>query len=173
MKAVLTTILFLSTALAMAQAPKTSAEGMKAIDFLAGTWKGTQKFNPMGGAAMEASVVNETKAVVGGRFFEEALAVDLNGKKSDTRHLTTYDPKSGTYKAWWFNDTRASATEFEGKLEGDKLSMVSKPVPGPGGAEVTLKVTYQKLPNDSFSYGLEMKQGENWVQLFVTVYARA
>ena len=169
MKPLLTLLAIVSTSLCFAQAPTKAAEAMKAVDFLSGTWKGTQKFNN----SMEATVRAETKLVVSGRFLEEALSVDLKGKKSDTRHLLTYDPKTSTYKAWWFNDTRPDATAFEGKLDGDKLILNSKPMPGPGGQEITLRVTYEKLAKDQLGYGLEMTQGEDWVQLFHTTYSRA
>lgn len=172
MKALMTLLLLVSASVSFAQTDPTPSEAIKALNFMTGTWKGVQKF-VTGGDPMEANVLDETKPVVSSRFLEEALSVDLKGKKSDTRHLMTYDPKSKTYKAWWFNDTRAGATEFEGTFDGTRLIMASKPIPGPGGREVILKVTYEKVAGDKLGYGLEMKQGEDWIKLFHTEYSRA
>lgn len=170
MKAFASILVLAVCALAGAQNPS-NADAMKSIGFLAGKWTGVQKFNT-GGAPMEAKVLNDTRVAVSGKFLEESLAVDLNGKKSDTVHLTTYDAKAGLYRAWWFNDTRSQATEFSGKLEGDKLVLTSNAFPGPGGQEVTLRVTYAKTA-DGFAYGLEMKRGEEWTALFETRYVKA
>lgn len=146
-----------------------AAEAMKALEFMKGSWVGTQEFNT-GAAAMVGDATNKIEEAIGGRYLEERLSTTLPGRKpTDTRHLVTFDPKSGTYRAWWFNDTSVAPQEFEGKLEGGKLVLTSKPT----ASGAVLRATYEAPAANKLTFKLEMKQGENWQLLFTSAYGKS
>lgn len=142
------------------------AEAIKNMSFLLGNWKGKQNFNnPQG--PMVATVEARIKMSIGDRFVEEAISgVVEGGRKFETRHFMSYDANTKKYKAWWFNDTSYGPQEYEGDMVGNKLVMSSK------GGRAELRVTYEKISDKELGYWLEMKQGEDWVQLFKTVYSK-
>lgn len=144
------------------------AEAIKNLAFMTGTWVGKQDFNT-GGDPMVGEATNHIEEAIGGRYIEEHLSTALPGRKpSDTRHFLTYDPKTSTFKAWWFNDTSVAPMELEGTLTGTKLELTSKPTAG--GA--VLKATYEGTGKDKLVYKLEMKQEDKWQLLFTTTYSR-
>jgi hypothetical protein len=136
---------------------------------LAGDWSGKQNFNTNGGPAMVGDAVDHIQMVVGGRFIEETLSTTLPGRKpTDTRHILTFDPKTGHYRAWWFNDTSVDPTVFEGSLTGNKLVLETAPA-GPR----LLRATYEKQSDSQFTWTLQMKAGDNWQELFHTTYTKS
>lgn len=145
------------------------AEALKQLDFMQGEWVGKQDFNVPGGEKMVGDATNSIKSIIGERYVEERLSTTLPGRApTDTRHITTYDPKSETFKSWWFNDTTVAPSEFEGKVDGKKLEMTSKP----SASGAVMRVTYQSAEAEKLVYKLEMKQGESWMLLFTTTYQR-
>lgn len=145
------------------------AEALKQLDFMKGEWIGKQDFNVPGGDKMVGDATNSIESIIGERYIEERLTTTLPGRATtDTRHITTYDPKSETFKSWWFNDTTVAPSEFEGKVAGKKLEMTSKP----SASGAVMRVTYQAPDAEKLIYKLEMKQGETWILLFTTAYQR-
>jgi len=148
-----------------------TGDGLKSVGFLMGDWNGKQNF-VTGGDPLVGDVVAKFQPAIGGRYIEESLSVTLPGRKpTDVRHFLGFDPKSGHYKAWWFNDTSNSPTEFEGTVAGSKLVMESKPAPG--GPGTVMRVTYELQKDGGLTYGLEMKMGTEWQSLFTTTYKKA
>lgn len=142
-------------------------EALKKLDFMIGSWVGKQDFNTQGGPAMVGEATNKIEEAIGGRYLEERLSTTLPGRKpTDTRHYISFDPKTNTYKAWWFNDTSVTPSEFEGTLEGTKLVMTSKPT----ASGAVLRVIYDGAGVDMLTLTLEMKQGEGWMRLFTSTY---
>lgn len=136
-----------------------------------GEWNGKQTFMTQG-APMTATVTATVHFAIGGRYLEEALISTVEGRKpTDTRHFTTYDPDSKTYRAWWFNDSSRGALEMEGAFEGNKLILTSKPTKM-GDSSTVLRATYEKISDSQFGYRLELKRPDSWLQLFETVYQR-
>lgn len=145
------------------------AEALKKLDFMRGNWVGKQNFNVPGGEKMVGDASNSIHAIIGERYIEESLSTTLAGRQpTDTRHITTYDPKTNTFKSWWFNDTTVAPSEFEGNVTGNKLEMTSKPT----ATGNVMRVTYESPEADKLIYKLEMKQGEGWMELFTTTYHR-
>lgn len=144
------------------------ADALKNLAFLKGNWEGKQDFNT-GGAPMVGAATNHIDDAIGERYLCEMLSTTLPGRKpSDTRHFISYDPKSSTYRAWWFTDTSVGPMEFEGTLTGQKLVLLNKPAPG--GRQ--LRATYESPVSNTLTYTLEMKDGDNWQRLFTTTYSK-
>jgi hypothetical protein len=170
MKKSLACLLFaLTAASALAQGHDLKTpEALQKLAFMKGNWVGKQDFNT-GGDPMVGDVTNMIEEVIGGHYFEEHLSTTLSGRKpTDTRHYITFDAKSQTFKAWWFNDTTVAPTEFEGNLTDKHLEMLSKP----NANGVVMRVTYDAPADNKLTYKLEMKQGNDWQLLFTTTYAR-
>lgn len=145
-----------------------AAEAMKGLAFMKGEWVGKQDFNT-GGSPMVGEATNRVEEAIGGRYLEERLSTVLPGRKpTDTRHLLTFDPKSGTYRAWWFNDTSVAPQEFEGKLEGGTLTLLSKPT----ATGAIMRATYRSPESNSLVFTLEMKVKEAWQLLFTSTYKK-
>jgi len=144
------------------------AEAMKGLAFMKGEWVGKQDFNT-GGAPMIGEATNRIEEAIGGRYLEERLSTTLPGRKpTDTRHLLTFDPKSGAYRAWWFNDTSVAPQEFEGKLEGGTLTLLSKPT----ASGAIMRATYRSPEPKTLVFKLEMKMNEDWQLLFTSTYKK-
>jgi len=174
MKTTLTILLFAISALTLAQGHDLPvADAMKNIAFMKGDWTGKQEFVTGDGNAMVGDATNKIEEAIGGRYLEERMATTLNGRKpSDTRHFITYDPKTSMYRAYWFNDSSVGAMELEGKLEGSKLVLLSKPTPTGNGQTSVFRATYESPSEKKLTYKLELKQGDNWQPLFTTTYSK-
>lgn len=145
---------------------------LKDVSFMKGTWKGQQNF-VTGGAPMVGEVALSIKEAIGGRYLEESSATTLPGRPaSDTRHLLTFDKKSGKYKAWWFNDSANGPMELEGSVSGTKLVLESKPVLTGNGQMSTFRATYRSVDADHLEFKLELKSGEEWQSLFTSTFSR-
>ncbi len=165
MKCLFSAFLAAAATLALAQHGTTPADALKGIGFLEGDWTGKQNFNNPS-APLVADIAYHAHFVVGGRYLEEVSNTTLPGRKpTDVRHFVGYDPKTETYRAWWFNDTAAGPTEFEGKLDGTKLVLQTT-----AASKATLKATYELKSPTELAYKLEMKQGDNWTELFHSTY---
>lgn len=173
MKTLSCALLFFSAAFAVAQGHDMKpADAMKQIAFVVGEWKGKQDFNT-GGAPMVGDIVLHASSVVGGRYIEEVLSTTLPGRKpTDSRHMLGFDPKSGKYKAWWYNDTNNVPTQLEGTLDGNKLILQTSPPPDGTPAGNILRATYDKVSDNAMNYVLEMKTPDGWRALFHSTYSK-
>ncbi len=188
------TTLLLAAAIAHQQHGIEPQKAMEQIAWMKGDWAGKQDFNT-GGAPMVGEATNKIEDAIGGRYLEERLSTTLPGRKpTDTRHMLTFDPATQTYRAWWFNDTSVTPTEFEGKIEDGKLVLYSKPK-GAGPLNARMRATYAHKPADTkggwtsggdpkvferliermserLTFTLEMDAGGEWTQLFTTTYTK-
>ncbi len=142
------------------------AEAMKQIAFITGDWQGKQEFNT-GGAPMVGDIVVSAKSVVGGRYIEEVLATTIPGRKpTDSRHMIGFDPKTGKYRAQWYNDTNNVPSQLEGSIEGNKLVFQTVAAVEGVPSKSILRATYTKVSENEMKYILEMKTPEGWTELF-------
>lgn len=141
-------------------------DAMKSVGFLVGEWTGKHHFAGPNGT--ELSVTARISEAVGGRYLEDAFVTTLpDGKKSDIRHLLTFDPATQKYRAWWFNNTSFEPNELVGSLESDKLVLESKP-----GQPGTIRATYVRVSENELGYKVEAKMGGEWRELLHTVFTR-
>ena len=162
--------LILAAAVAFGQGHKNGPpEEMKNLGFLVGTWSGKQNFNNPG-APLVGDITVKVHAFGAGRFLEEELSTKLPGAKpTEVHHFISYDPNTSTYTAWWFNDTSNTPMELSGTLTGNQLVLLSHPK-NPNAP--VMKATYDKLSDTAMNYKLEMKQGDQWQELFHNTYSK-
>ena len=170
MKTSIASLLFAASALAIAQGHANQPPGeMKSLSFLEGNWSGKQNFNNPG-AALVGDITVKVHAFAGGRFLEELLSTTLPGKKpTEVHHFISFDPKTSTYHAWWFNDTSNTPTELTGTLTGNQLVLLSHPA-NPNAP--VMRATYDKISGSAMNYKLEMKAGDSWQELFHNSYKK-
>lgn len=151
------------------QPPSPAPSGLDALAFMKGDWAGKQNFNNPGGPAMAGDATDKIDIGIGGRYLCETLSTTMPGRKpTDSRHFISFDKQSGTYTAWWFNDTATHPTEFTGEVSHNKLVLTSKS----SGMAPVLRATYESPSKDTLTYLLEMKDGDSWTQLFLTTYSK-
>ena len=153
---------------------KAVAEALNKLAFMKGEWAGQQEFNTQGGPAMTGEATDRVEVAVGGRYLSEVLATTLPGRKpSDSRHFISFDPASGKFVAWWFNDTSIGPSAFEGELAGTTLVLTTKEAAAGAATRTILRATYETPAEGTLTYKLEM-QGKDgaWTRLFTTTYKR-
>ena len=151
------------------QPAQSSASPLDSLAFMKGNWSGKQNFNNPGGEPIVGDTTDRIEIGIGGRYLCETLSTTMPGRMpTDTRHFISFDKQSGTYHAWWFNDTGTHPTEFTGDLSENKFVLTSKPS-GPGPV---LRATYESPSKGTLTFLLEMKMEESWTRLFLTTYSR-
>ncbi|HEY1895085.1 MAG TPA: DUF1579 family protein [Terracidiphilus sp.] len=144
-----------------------SPDSLSSLSFMKGDWAGKQNFDTGGGPAMVGDATDRIEIGIAGKYLYEMLSTTMPGRKpTDTRHFISYDKQSGKYTAWWFNDTSTRPTEFAGDLSGNKLVLTSN------SAGPVLRATYESPSDGTLTFLLEMKQGDEWVKLFLTTYSK-
>jgi hypothetical protein len=123
---------------------------------------------------MSGEATDHVEVAVGGRYLAEVLATTLPGRKpTDSRHFISFDPASGKYVAWWFNDTSIGPSAFEGELTGRTFVLTTKETPAGGAARAVLRATYETPAEGALTYKLEMQAKDGtWTRLFTTTYKR-
>jgi hypothetical protein len=170
MKSLVCVLLAVNCTLALGQQPATQpADALNKLSFMQGDWAGKQVFNTNGGPAMVGDASDRVEIGIAGKYLCEMLSTTLPERKpTDTRHFISYDKQTGKYTAWWFNDTSYHPTALTGELAGNKLVLMSDPAaPGP-----VLRATYESPSADKLTFLLEMKSGEAWTSLFLTIYTK-
>ena len=144
------------------------AEALGKLAFLQGDWAGKQDFNTNGGAAMVGDATDRIATGIAGKYVCEMLSTTLPGRKpTDTRHFISFDKSTGKYTAWWFNDTSYHPKALTGDLAGTKLVLASD-----GSAGPVLRATYETPNATTLTFLLEMKTGDGWNKLFLTMYTK-
>ncbi|MGA8742736.1 MAG: DUF1579 family protein [Terracidiphilus sp.] len=170
MKLIVCFLVLCSNALAYSQQPATPTPNpLDNLSFMKGDWSGKQNFETGGGPAMVGDATDRIEIGIAGKYLCEMLSTTMPGRKpTDTRHFISYDRQTGKYTAWWFNDTSTHPSELAGDLSGNKLILLSSPS-GPGPV---LRATYESPSENTLTFLLEMKQGDNWTKLFLTTYTK-
>jgi hypothetical protein len=151
------------------QQAQPSPDPLNSLSFMKGDWAGKQNFDTGGGPPMVGDATDRVEIGIAGKYLCEMLSTTMPGRKpTDTRHFISYDKQSGKYTAWWFNDTSTHPSELIGDLSGNKLVLLSSPS-GPGPV---LRATYESAAENTLTFLLEMKQGDNWTKLFLTTYPK-
>jgi hypothetical protein len=163
-------LLAASGVLAFGQQPDVQpADALSKLSFMQGDWAGKQDFNTGSEPAMVGDATDRIELGIANKYLCEILSTTLPGRKpTDTRHFISFDRQTQKYTAWWFNDTSYHPTQLTGELTGNKLVLMSDPsAPGP-----VLRATYENPSAEKLTFLLEMKSGENWTRLFLTIYSK-
>src|SRR5579863_7284000 len=155
MKRLACSLVFCAAVISWCQQPAPSAPSpLDNLAFMKGDWAGKQNFNNPGGPSMVGDATDRIEIGIGGRYLCETLSTTMPARKpTDTRHFISFDKQSGTYMAWWFNDTATHPTEFTGELSENKLILTSKS----SGSGPLLRATYESPSKGTLTFLLEMK----------------
>lgn len=133
---------------------------VKKFDWLVGTWTGEAKFN-FGG--MELDVRTKMTVSYEGQFLRSVSLNDYGMIQATETMYLGWDAARGEYVSWSFSNMAPLPRIERGKLEGDKLVMVSDPW-GIMGQDVVSRGTIAKISDSKASLMLEMKAGDSWEQ---------
>ena len=165
------TLLFVSVAGARSQGMPNMAPPaeVKAAEFLVGKFKGSANFY-FGGQKSASACTAKAEKTLDGRWIQTKISyqMKMQGMPDMTvegMHMLTYDPAVKQYVAWWFDGTASTVMRMAGNFEGDKLVLISDPVPmEPGGPPAVARSTWWKK-GDGVGFTLEMKQGDSWAPM--------
>lgn len=144
----------------MAPAPE-----MKAVDFLAGNFKGDATFY-FGGQKSSGPCKAKAERALNDHFMQSMInykmampgmpEMDMAGM-----HLLTYDPAAKQYVSWWFDSTAAVSMRLTGNFAGDKLVLVSDQTDVPGMGKVVMRSCWWKTAK-GVGFSLEMQNKDKW-----------
>jgi hypothetical protein len=177
MKLALIPALALSLAFASAvsspQGPMPPPKELGAISFLKGTWDVDLKMFDQGKemGAVKGTIV--TSDALGGMYHETRYDTDMGGMPMTGIQLTTYDPAKKEYLAYWFDNMGPGGLEMRGKLKGQTLILVSKPIEIPGmPGKHAFRATSSMKGVGKVLFRLEMDSGKGWGKMLEGTMSR-
>lgn len=145
---------------------------LKQAEFLVGNWEGTEDMFWMG-PKMTSKSTNQTSWQLNDRHLISRVSYDMGGSMVHGMFVATYDPDKKMWVGWWFDGGAANAMEMSGNLVGDKLVMISKPVPVPGlSGDQTFRSTWW-MNGDKLRFNLDLKTEDKWSPMIDGTYTKA
>jgi len=144
--------------------------GHARMERMAGRWEGEEtmhpsQWDPRGGTAtgrMDSRVALSGFAVIGGYEQERDGAVTFTGHS-----VMTCDAKQDLYRMHWFDCMGSPPEVFEGRFEGDVLTLAH------GGPGMHARMTYDLREPGRMKTRMEMSpDGSSWNTLFEASYRR-
>jgi hypothetical protein len=163
--------LFLVFGIAAAQEMEPPKE-MKAVEFLAGNWSGTETYL-FGGQKSEGKSQITSATALGGHFIRGQHKMSVEGMDMEGMHILGYSPEAKKYRAWWFDSMSNDVLEMEGDLKGNVLTMTSKPTPMPGLPKpVRMRATWTNKSAKELDFRLEIENEGKWNLMIEGHYQR-
>jgi hypothetical protein len=131
---------------------------LKKLDWIVGGWSGQADFN-FGG--MEMSVKTKMTVSYDGQFLKSVVLNDYGMLQVTETMYLGWDGTKGEYVSWAFTNLSPLPRVERGKLDGDKLVMVSEPW-GVMGQDMVSRATIAKTSDTKAMFTLELKAGEGW-----------
>ena len=125
-----------------------------------------------GGAPQKSKGTIHNVIAIGGNWLEGKHTYATPQGTINGLHLLTYDSTAKMFKAYWFDQTTPEAMEMSGKLSGDTLTMISKPVSMGGPEKVIMRAMWKRDGARKLAFRLEMQQGPKWSPMIVGSYTR-
>lgn len=148
-------LLSITTASALAQEmPKQVAD----LGWMVGTWSGSGKI-AFGGH--ETEITSTITASFDGEFLKTVSADKSAGFTLTKTAMIGWDAAKGEYLCYTFTNISPSARIEHGKLEGNKLVMVSEPWEAEG-MKLVGRETISKITDSQYGLVLEAKIGDEW-----------
>ncbi len=161
--------LVLAVAIAPAQDPMMPAPPaeLKALNWMLGDFTTDLKmYEP--GATEGTPVPGSTtaKMSLGDVYIESRFEADMGGMKMTGLQMTSYDPATKEYVAWWFDSMAPGVLELRGKLKGQVLVLTSKAIPVPGyPGKHKFRATNGLKGAGKYLFRLEMDSGQGWYKM--------
>lgn len=159
----------LAVAVAPAQDPMMPAPPaeLKALNWMLGDFTSDLKMYEPGqteGAPMPGST--SAKMSLGDVYIESRFEADMGGMKMTGLQMTTYEPAKKEFVAWWFDSMAPGVLELRGQLNGQVLTLVSKPIEIPGyPGKHAFRATCGLKGAGKYLFRLEMDSGEGWYKM--------
>jgi len=161
--------LVLAVAIAPAQDPMMPAPPaeLKNLNWMLGDFTTDLKMYEPG--ASEGTPVPGTttaKMSLGDVYIESRFEADMGGMKMTGLQMTSYDPATKEYVAWWFDSMAPGVLELRGKLTGQVLVLTSKPIAIPGyPGKHAFRATTGLKGAGKFLFRLEMNSGQGFYKM--------
>src|SRR5262245_33795282 len=145
-------------------------EAHKQMSRLAGTWIGEEIMHPSQWDPAGGTATGRIENRIGLDGF--ALIWDYEQRRGEVvtfrgHSVWTFDARAGEYALYWFDSMGMPPDVFRGKLDGDKLTLVSH---GPMGY---FRLTYHLVGEGQLRNRMEVSQdGQQWATLFEGSYTR-
>lgn len=155
----ITTAVFCLATIASAFAQESAApKEVKDLAWMVGTWTGSGKI-AFGG--QETEISSEMTASFDGQFLK-TVSTDKSGGFTMTKTVMIgWDAAKSEYVSYTFTNIAPKARIAHGKMDGDKLVMVSEPWEAEGMSTVA-RETLSKNSDTKLGSKLEMKLGDKW-----------
>lgn len=128
------------------------------LSWLVGTWAGNGKIT-FGGR--EVAIETLMTVSFDGQFLK-AVSIDKSaGFKMTKTCMIGWDPLKSEYASYTFTNMAPTARIAHGKLEGDKLVMVSDPWEAEGMTTIA-RESMSKMPAGKSGFAMEFKKGDKW-----------
>lgn len=138
----------------------TAAKEIRDLGWMVGTWSGSGKVS-FGGRQME--IATTMMVSFDGHFLKTVSEDKSSGFTMTKTTMTGWDARKHQFVSYTFTNISPSARIAYGKMEGDKLTMVSEPWEAEGMTAV-MRETIKKATDTQIAYSLETRRGENWSQ---------
>ena len=161
--------LLMAVAIAPAQDPMMPAPPaeLKALNWMLGDFDTDLKmYEPGQTEGVPVPGTTSSKMSLGDVYIEGRFEADMGGMKMTGLQMTTYDPATKEYVAWWFDSMAPGVLEMRGQLKGQVLTLVSKPIEIPGmPGKHRFRATNGLKGPGKYLFRLEMDSGEGWYKM--------
>ncbi len=166
MTTMLTAIVLASAMAAPAQDPMMGVppKELKSLFFMVGDFDcDFQMWEPGGTTPMPMKGTISTMESLSGMYLESRHEGDMGGMVMKGLQMTSYDAAKKQYMAYWFDSMGPGALEMWGTLNGQTLTLVSKPVEIPGmPGKARFRATSSMKGVGKVLFRLEMDMGQGW-----------
>jgi hypothetical protein len=160
MKRLSTAALFLVTMVSAFAQDMSAPKEIKNLGWMVGTWSASGKI-AFGGR--ETAITSTVTSSFDGQFLK-LTSVDKSGGYTMTKtEMIGWDAAKSEYVSYTFTNMAPKARIAHGKMDGNKLVMVSEPWQAEGMTSVA-RETMSKISDTKFGSMLEMKSGAKWVK---------
>jgi hypothetical protein len=138
-----------------------SPTGDPVFEKLIGEWTSVEESIRPDGSKVPFTLTGINRMVLGGSMLqiEEELSLPV-GRRS--HNLILMRGEGAGYKVWWHTDREDKPAVFEGKADGNKLTLTSE----------TLKIEYEFVKDGFYRAQLLVKSGETWRVATTAEYTR-
>lgn len=147
---------------AFAQVPAAPAE-MAKLGFMVGSWSSTGTASGPDGSKETSKGTGVAAMVHDGMWlkFDVKETMESSGKM-DGHMMLGWDESKKMYRGAWFDNMASTMMTFQGKMEGNKLVLISDPT-NHMGMTMKFRLTYESKSANELTFLLEMDMEGKWM----------
>lgn len=147
--------------------PKPAPE-MAKLDYFLGEWDGKMTMSMPGAPSEAIPTTLKSDRFADGMYLRSVYVLELPGMgKMEGTILLGWDAAAKSYRAWTFENTAPTPREEEGKFEGNKFVLISKPHSG-----MVTRATFTMKSAKECHFLIEMKEGDKWTPIGQANYTK-